>query len=153
MIFWWLVAPGFKKNGMELKGDLAYCWGGKSTGYEFEGMLVNLPPSCTSVCFRVCFPVKRRSFQKSLHSLERISSQPGKVSGQPGEGLQTASRKFPPARKTLDGIHTSQLTSSQAHSTYRLTPHTSHFTFPQIYRSTLHRIIPHSSHLTPHDDS
>ena len=65
MIFWWLVAPGFKKNGMELKGDLAYCWGGKSTGYEFEGMLVNLPPSCTSVCFRVCIPVKERSFQKS----------------------------------------------------------------------------------------
>ena len=138
---------------MELKGDLAYCWGGKSTGYEFEGMLVNLPPSCTSVCFGVCIPVKERSFQKSLHSQERISSQPGKVSGQPGEGLQTASKKLPPARKTLDGTHTSQLTSSQAHSSHRLTPHTSHFTLPQIYRSTSHRTIPHISHLTPHDDS
>ena len=87
MIFWWLVAPVSKKNAIELKGDLAYWWGGKFTGYEFEGMLVNLPSSCTSVFFRVCFPVKRRSFQKSLLRLERISSQPGKVSGKPGEGL------------------------------------------------------------------
>ena len=84
---------------------------------------------------------------------ERNSSQPGKDSGQPGEGLQTASKKLPPARKTLDGTHTSQLTSSQAHSSHRLTPYTSHFTLPQIYRSTSHRTIPHISHLTPHDDS
>ena len=78
----------------------------------------------------------------------RNSSQPGKDSGQPGEGLQTASKKLPPARKTLDGTHTSQLTSSQAHSSHRLTPHTLHcpkFTDPP---HTAPYLTSHTSHLT-----
>ena len=143
MIFWWLVAPVSKKNAIELKGDLAYWWGGKFTRYEFEGILVNLPSSCTSVFFRVCFSCEEAVFSKVPSQSGKNCSQSGKVSGKPREGLYTAIRKFPPARKTPDGFHTSQLTSSQAHSTYRSTPHTAHFTFPLIYRSTSHRVIPY----------
>ena len=81
----------------------------------------------------------------------RNSSQPGKDSGQPGERLQTASKKLPPARKTLDGTHTSQLTSftgsllTPSH-TLHLTLHTApHFTDPS---HTAPYLTSHTSHLT-----
>ena len=46
---------GFKKTGMELKGELAYCWGGKVIGHEIEGMPVNLLPVVHSYAFLCAF--------------------------------------------------------------------------------------------------
>ena len=114
------------KNGMELKGDLAYCWGGKSTGYEFEGMLVNLPPSCTSVFFRVCFPVKRRSFQKSLLRLERIiHSQERSQASQAKVFRQPSGNSRLPERHLMGfTLHNSHLHRLTPHTAPHLTPHT-----------------------------
>ena len=125
MIFWWLVAPVSKKNAIELKGDLAYWWGGKFTGYEFEGILVNLPSSCTSVFFRLCFSCAEAVFSKVLYSLERIVH----------------------SQERYQASHAKVFTQPSGNS--RLPErHLMGFT---LHNSHLHRLTPHTApHLTPH---
>ena len=105
---------------------MAYWWGGKFTGYEFEGILVNLPSSCTSVFFRVCFPVKRRSFQKSLlrleriiHSQERSQASHAKVFRQP-----SGNSRLPERHLMGFTLHNSHLHRLTPHTAPHLTPHT-----------------------------
>ena len=76
----------------------------------------------------------------TLHNQERTPASQ--------EEFQPARKKLPPARQTLDGTYTSQLTLSPSHSSHRLTPYTSYSTQPHI--SQFHLTPRFTFYLTPH---
>ena len=125
MTFWWLVFLVSKQKRYRIKGRFGILVGGQVTRYEFEGIVVNLPSSCTSVFFRLCFSCAEAVFSKVLYSLERIVH----------------------SQERYQASHAKVFTQPSGNS--RLPErHLMGFT---LHNSHLHRLTPHTApHLTPH---